>query len=321
MKKIISLLLSTSMLFLVGCGDNYTALSEDQETFSIVCTIFPSYDWAKNITLGNDKVDVTFLLDNGIDLHNFQPSVSDIVTIQNSDLFIYVGGDSDVWVEDIISKDMNTLNLVDKLGKRIVEIEHIEGMEITDTDEVSDCGHSHVDDEHVWLSLLNSEILVEEITKALVTIDPTNTDLYTSNSVEYISKISSLENEFETLTSNSENKTLLFADRFPFRYMIEDYDLEYFAAFSGCSSESEVSFDTVKFLTDKTDELSLSYISTIEGSVNNISETIISNTKTENQAIVFESMQSVTKEQIESGATYLDYMKINLDMLSIALSN
>lgn len=321
MKKIISLALTfAGLVGLVGC-DEYTPISEDG-SFEIVCTIFPVYDWVSEITAGNENVNVTFLMDNGIDLHNYQPSISDIATIQSADLFVYVGGDSDTWVKDVTNKNQNTFDLVDKLGKMVLAQVEVEGMQSDDSHSHSSWfPHSH-DDEHVWLSLLNAKALVNELAVTLSTIDVANSELYLENAELYTEKLSALNEEYVIATENPTNKTLVFADRFPFLYMMSDYNLEYYAAFSGCSSELEVSFETIKFLVDKIDELGLENISAIEGSTNDISKTVNENLRSEQKGVlIFNSMQSITKNEVNEGVSYLSLMEYNLEMLKIALEN
>lgn len=321
MKKLISILcvmmLAVSML--TGCG---TDASKDNGKISIVTTIFPEYDWVREITKGNDNVEITMLLDKGVDLHSFQPTADDIVKVSSCDMFIYVGGESDEWVEDALkeatNKDMVVINLLEVLGDSVKEEELVEGMEGEEEAEEEE-GPEY--DEHVWLSLKNAEVLCQYISDELCKVDSDNKATYESNVKAYISELDSLDKEYEAAVSNASVKTVLFGDRFPFRYMVDDYGLDYYAAFVGCSAESEASFETIKFLADKTDELGLNAILQIESADGKIAQTIKDTTSSKNQQILtMDSMQSVTAKDVSGGATYLGIMKDNLSVLSQAIN-
>ena len=350
---------------------------------SVVCTIFPEYDWVKEVVGDKkDNYDITYLLENGVDLHSYQPTAEDMAKISSCDLFVYVGGESDGWVEkavkDASNPNMQVINLMETLGSNVKEEEVVEGMQGHDheheheedadhdhkheheEDEDHDHKHEHEEDtdhdhkheheedadhdhdheheheedehhhhhegeeteydEHVWLSLKNVPVLVNEIAAKLQIIDPENKDVYTANSAAYIQKITELDAKYVEVVKNSSKKTILFGDRFPFRYLADDYGLKYYAAFVGCSAETEASFETVAFLAGKTDELGLSRVCTIENSDGKIADTVIQNTKNKDQKIaVLNSMQSVTANDIESGVTYLSIMEENLKVLEEVL--
>ena len=496
MKKIFNLILifitAISCLAIVACKKN----SDNNDKISIVCTIFPEYDWVKEIIGENDEnIELTLLLDNGVDLHSYQPSVEDIAKISTCDMFIYVGGESDAWVDDALknatNKNMKVINLLDVLGDKVKLEETIEGMEhehsheheeineddildrtiddfsgewkslypylidgkldeflehlaeedgddsttketyfekystlwncsvdkinvngnsitfiyndgkteeasynydgyatkLNSNNEISSvryqfktneenapkyvqfndhnhepgaAEHFHIyfgndgyesllnsqtnpffvkndltvdeileelmghedeeNDEHVWLSLKNAEILCKKICSELSKIDEKNAKIYKNNYDKYVEKIKNLDKEYSSVVSDAKYDTLLFGDRFPFRYLVDDYNLKYYAAFAGCSSETKASFETIAFLAKKMDELSLPAICTIEGAKHNIAETIRDNTKLKNQKIIiFDSMQSTTSNDIKKGATYLSIMEKNLNALKEAL--
>lgn len=324
MKKLISvlcvMLLAVSML--TGCG---TDASKDNGKISIVTTIFPEYDWVREITKGNANVEITMLLDKGVDLHSFQPTADDIVKVSSCDMFIYVGGESDEWVEDALkeatNKDMIVINLLDVLGDSVKEEELVEGMEGEEEEEESEEEEGPEYDEHVWLSLKNAEVLCQYISDELCKIDPDNKETYETNVKAYIAQLDTLDKEYEAAVSNASVKTVLFGDRFPFRYLVDDYGLDYYAAFVGCSAESEASFETIKFLADKTDELGLNAILQIESADGKIAQTIKDTTKTKSQQILtMDSMQSVTAKDVSAGATYLGIMQENLSVLSQAIN-
>lgn len=324
MKKLISILcvmvLAVSML--AGCGAGAT---KDNGKISIVTTIFPEYDWVREITKENENVEITMLLDKGVDLHSFQPSADDIVKVSSCDMFIYVGGESDEWVEDALkeatNKDMIVINLLDVLGDSVKEEELVEGMEGEEEEEESEEEEGPEYDEHVWLSLKNTEALCQYISDELCKIDPDNKETYETNVKAYIAQLDTLDKEYEAAVSNASVKTVLFGDRFPFRYLVDDYGLDYYAAFVGCSAESEASFETIKFLADKTDELGLNAILQIESADGKIAQTIKDATKTKSQQILtMDSMQSVTAKDVSAGATYLGIMQDNLSVLSRAIN-
>lgn len=499
MKKRISIILAVVMalLCLAACGQNKSKYSSKNDKIKVVTTIFPEYDWVREIAGENSNVDITMLLDNGVDLHSYQPTAEDIMKISSCDMFIYVGGESDEWVEDAlkesVNKNMKVINLLDVLKDTVKTEEAMPGMqseeghnhgyshfddsdvqdrsltdwsgewqsvypyiENGDLDEVmerkaesgdktaeeykkyyetgyktdvekmsingeegtmeftkngvtskakyeykgykiydyssenrgvryffesvdnasdapkyvqfSDHGispskaeHYHIYagndsfdalseemdnwptyypagmtsneikedmleheekeyDEHVWLSLRNAEKLCDAIADSLCDIDSENKNVYSTNAAVYKNKLKELDDQYQNVVKNSTNKTLLFGDRFPFRYMVDDYGLKYYAAFAGCSAESEASFETISFLAKKVDELGLKNVMTIEKSDKKIANTIISNTKNKNQKIFeLNSLQSTTSKDVKNGVTYLSVMKSNLNVLKEAL--
>lgn len=339
-----------------------TAKKSDSKKLSIVTTIFPEYDWVMSILGENkDDADVTMLLDKGVDLHSYQPTADDILKITSCDMFIYVGGESDEWVDDVLkqatNKDMVVIDLLDVLGDDVKVEEVVEGMEHEhdhdhehehdedhdhdeehDHDEDHDEEHDHDEDhdheehehehdngepeydEHVWLSLRHAEVICTRIEAELEKLNPEHKDNYKKNLDAYISELSSLDAEYQAAVEKAECKTILFADRFPFRYMADDYGLTYYAAFTGCSAESEASFETIVFLSEKVDELALPAVLTIEGPNHKIAQTVLENTSDPQKKILtMDSLQSTTSEDIKSGKSYLSSMKSNLEVLKEAL--
>ena len=329
----------------------------DDGRIQIVTTVFPEYDWVMNV-LGDeaDRADVTLLLDDGTDMHSYQPSAEDILTIATSDVFVYVGGESDEWVDDVLKEadngDMAVVDLMDILGDDAMEEELLEGMQeeaedgtakaaedMSDTDGNSsgdaaeasgDTAETEADtadgaaeveyDEHVWLSLRNSEVFVQAIAEALAEKDPDAADTYMENASTYIDQLAALDEKYQAAADASEKKTLLFADRYPFAYMAEDYGLTCYAAFAGCSAETEASFETIIFLANKVDELGIRSILVLENSDQKIADVVIQTTKKgDQQVLVMDSMQSKTREDIEDGVTYLNVMESNLKTLQEAL--
>ena len=353
MKKIISIMIA--MLMVLGLVSTQS-FAEETKKINVVTTTFPIYDWTRNLLGDNiDHYNLEMLLDNGVDLHSYQPSVDDIVKIGNADLFIYTGGVSDTWAKDAISnatnKDIRVINLVETLGGKAKAEELVEGMEDHDDDDhdhededhddhdhddEDHDDHDHEDedhddhdehehhhehiDEHVWLSLKNADDLCKAIAEQLCAIDPQNADSIMKNYEEYSKQLNDLDDEYEEAVEQSPNKTIIVADRFPFRYLVDDYDLKYYAAFSGCSAESEASFETVAFLANKLNELKLKNVLTIDGRTNKIAETVIQTSENKDQNIlVLNSMQSVSEEAVKNGASYLTIMKDNLEVLKQAL--
>ena len=326
MKKYISIILAAIMIAgcLSACSSEKDQTGGTSDKIQIVTTIFPEYDWIKNI-LGENPgdVEVTMILDSGVDLHSYQPTADDIQKISTCDMFVYVGGESDEWVEDALkeatNKEMVVINLLDVLGNSVKEEEVAEGMEAEEEEEES--GEKEPEyDEHVWLSLRNTSVIVGVLSEKIQTIDPENTELYKQNTEAYNDNLNALDKQYQEVVSGASVRTLLFGDRFPFRYLTDDYGLDYYAAFVGCSAETEASFETVTFLAQKVDELSLRSVMTIEGTDHRIAETIIQNTKTKDQQILtMDSMQSVTAKDVEEGVTYLSVMEGNLSILKEAL--
>jgi len=329
MKKTLSVLIAAIMMTgcLSACNAAKNADTAGKGNIQIVTTIFPEYDWVINV-LGDNPAgaEVTMLLDNGVDLHSYQPTAEDIMKISTCDMFIYVGGESDEWVEDALkeatNKDMAVINLLEVLGENVKEEEVVEGMQEEEEEEHEGKGEEEeVEyDEHVWLSLRNVSVLTEYISKELQRIDAQNAEAYKKNSDEYVEKLNALDKQYTEAISNASVKTLLFGDRFPFRYLTDDYGLSYYAAFVGCSAETEASFETIMFLAQKVDELSLHAVMTIEGDNHKIAETIVQNTSSKDQKILtMDSMQSTTSKDVKEGTTYLSIMESNLSVLKEAL--
>lgn len=340
MKKIIAaataLLVAAGMF--TGCGASEKPTAQGDK-LKIVTTIFPEYDWTREI-LGDqsERAEVTMLLDNGVDLHSYQPTADDLIKIAECDLFIYVGGESDGWVESALSSTSNpdraVINLIDTLGDSVKLEEVVEGMQETEHDHEEDEEHAHdadeehtdadeqeaETDEHVWLSLRNAQAVCQKIAEKLGEIDPEHEQAYADNALSYIDKLVALDAKYQAAVDAANKKTLVFGDRFPFRYLSEDYGLNYYAAFVGCSAETEASFETIRFLAEKTDALGLSHVLTIENPNHKIAETVVANTSGKNQQVLsMDSMQSVTSKDVAAGATYLSIMEHNLEVLTQAL--
>lgn len=317
MKKIIMLLLVVLLVAMpvIGCSDNKELAeveTSDNGKLKVVATIFPAYDWVREVA--GDKAELTLLQSQGVDLHSYQPTVQDMAKISDCDLFIYVGGVSDSWVEEAIQNAKNesiqTLNLLEVLGDRAKLEEMVEGMQEEEHDHEEE--EAKEEDEHIWLSLKNAQIITEAITEKLVSLDSENGNTYQENLAAYNEKLSSLDQEFASNVADAKAKTLVFGDRFPFRYLLDDYEIDYYAAFPGCSAETEASFETIIFLADKVDELGLKDVMVLENSNEKIAQSIIQNTKEQKaEIVVLNSLQSA----VDEGETYLSVMANNLQTL------
>ncbi len=345
--KIIVLILILSLVFSSCAKNDEFANSEvknevqDKKTdkkLKILATTFPQYDWVREIA--GDKladIDLTLLLDNGVDLHSYSATADDIIMIKESDLFIYVGGHSDAWVDEVLEagdSKVKAFNMLEALGlsedeeheneeHEHEEHEHEEHEEHEHEEheehEHEEGEHHHHADEHVWLSLRHAQVLVKALADDMAKIDTENAEVYKENADNYVKKLGELDKEYEEIVASAARNTVLFGDRFPFHHMFEDYGLEHFSAFSACSAESEASFEKIAFLASKIDELDLSKVLTIEGGDKKLADTIISTSSKDAKILEINSMQSVTKEALDKGAKYFDIMKKNAEVLREAL--
>jgi len=320
--------------------------SAKNDKLKVVTTIFPQYDWTREI-MGDkaSSAQLTLLVGNGVDLHSYQPSIQDIAKISTADIFIYVGGESDGWVKDALknaaNKNMKVISLMEVLGDKVKAEEIKEGMQAEEEEDHDEHDHDAEDhdheaeghhhhhhdddeeveyDEHVWLSLRNAKILSAEIAEALSEKDPANAASYKANFASYSAKLDALDKDYTATVASASKKTILFGDRFPFRYLTDDYGLDYYAAFVGCSAETEASFETVVFLSKKVDELGLNSVLKIESGDGKIARTIVQNTKNKTaKVLTLDSIQSTTLKQANAGTTYLKIMEENLKVLKEAL--
>ena len=280
----------------------------ERDPIRIVTTVFPAYDWMRSVIgeerLAEGDISLILLTDNGVDLHSYQPTVRDIVTIKQCDLLICVGGESEEWIEDVLAEgsdpDMRVIRMLDVIGDRAVMEEEEEEP-----------------DEHVWLSLKNAALITDELGKTMGELDPFRREEYRRNADALIADLQALDREYETVAETAENRTLVFGDRFPFRYLTEDYGLDYYAAFEGCSAESEASFETILFLADKLDRFGLDFILVESPNGERISRTVIEASKTGDRQILYiDDLQSASPDDTRS---YLDRMRGNLGVLKIVL--
>ena len=316
-----------------GCGSQTTPIKEGADKVSVVCTTFPQYDWVMNL-LGEaaDEFEVSLLVKNSADIHNYQPSAQDMIAIKEADLFLYVGGESDAWVDDLMKADSTlsdkSVSLAAALGDKALIEEIVEGMEHDHEHEDGfghEIGEEHAHDEesldeHVWLSLENAEILCQYISDRLKKLTPEVADVIAKHTTEYVSTLHELDVKYQKMVDESAHNVLIFGDRFPFRYLTEDYELEYYAAFAGCNAEVEAGFDTIIGLAGKADELKAPCILVIAGSDKRLAEAILQAAEDQDKEILtLDSMQSVSWEDVLQGANYLEIMKENLEVLRKAL--
>lgn len=321
MKKLISILLIITMtgtMLLSGCGSNVKS-----NGINIVCTLFPQYDFVREI-LGDraNHFNITYLLDDGSDIHNYKNNITaaDKITIISGDLLILVGGPSDHWIEQLLEDQSRNQNLKTIALLDMIENPKIEGH---DHDDHHHHEHEHEEayDEHVWLSLKNAIDICNEISSALISLDPENSKIYRNNTENYVNRLKELDNEYRQMVENAKRRVVVFADRYPFRYLMDDYSLDCYAAFPGCSTETDAKYENIITLSRIIDEYNIPVVLTLENSKIDIAEQIIQNSN--NRAVktgVLNSLQSVSSQDIKAGISYISVMRQNLEVLKGALN-
>ena len=321
MKKSTKIIISFVAIIVLAIGAiiGINNITKNHEKISIVATNFPAYDFARAVA--GDKADIKLLIKPGAETHDFEPTPSDIIDIKNSKFFVYTGGESDEWIEDILSDiDVKKTKLIKMMDSvEVVEEETVEGMEHEHEHE-----HEHEEDEeeieydeHVWTSLKNAQKIVNKIKDELVQISPEHKDDFEKNAEEYNKKLNKLDKEFEEIVENGNRKVVIFGDRFPLRYFVEDYGLKYFAAFSGCSEQTEASSKTIAFLVDKVKSEKIPVVLKIEMSNGNIARTIAKETGA--KVLTFNTAHNVSADDFRNGKTYAKIMEDNLVVLKEAL--
>jgi zinc transport system substrate-binding protein len=312
LKKTLLILITAAVtLFgISGCKPKNAARDANGK-INVTVTVFPAYDFVRAVA--KDKVNLKLLLPPGAESHSFEPSPRDIITVQNSDIFIYIGGESDAWVGRIL-ESMNTDNmeiLAMLETVEAVEEEIVEGMEEEGEDEEA------AYDEHVWTSPINAMLIVNAITKLLCEADPANADFYLENSIDYINKLAELDNAFREVIIGAKRNTIIFADRFPFRYFTDAYGLKYYAAFPGCSTETEPSAATVAFLINKIKAEKIPVVFHLELSNERMADAISGGTGA--KKLLLHACHNVSKRDFNAGLGYLDFMRKNVENLREAL--
>ncbi|MCQ2596425.1 MAG: metal ABC transporter substrate-binding protein [Treponema sp.] len=303
----------------------FRELSEkkDGKQLTVLCTVFPLYDWCKSVLGGdsNSKFKLELMMKKGTDLHNFQPSVADLAKLNSADVLFYIGGESDKWIEEALKSSKNKSQMRFSLMSNINEaskIDFFEGLSLLEEDDFGEEENEGNEeeteyDEHIWLSLKNASFGVQFMEGVFQNLDPQNAEEYQVRLEKYLESMKQLDEEFKTVLSG--NPVLLFADRFPFRYFTEDYDLPYYAAFPGCSAESEASFSTLVTLIETVQKQNLKNIYVLEDSNKKMAAQIIQAAGTDTKIKVLNSMQNVTDIDIRNGVTYLKLMEQNLEAL------
>ena len=318
MKKTVILILLLAIIYqLFGC-----ATPKDDGRINIVCTLFPQYDWVKNIVGDSKNITVSLLIQNGTDPHSYQPTASDIMTLSSCDMVVLIGSDSDVWVQEALERAKNESTVK-------VALSQIEGMTLHD---VSASSHEHgheqhehehsTFDEHIWLSISNAITATEYLTQEICALDSENAQKYQENSTSYQKKLHELDNKYQSAVNSTDisSRFILFADRFPFVYLLEDYKIEYAAAFEGCTTDVDADFNTVLELIKEAEEHRVRYVTVTEASNQELAYTVATSAKAKLEILVMNSLQSVNQKQLDEGISYLSVMENNLSVLSKALS-
>lgn len=319
MKKVLKLMVVAIMLFsvvsLTGCNKN----NKDTK-LTIISTSFPGYDFARAVTKNSKDVEVKMLLKPGAEMHDFEPTPQDIKNIKNSDIFIYVGGDSDEWIKDVLD-DIDTdktkvIKLMDLVN--VVEEEHVEGMEEHHHDEDEEEEEDVEYDEHVWTSPINTITITNKLKDEIIKIDNDNKELYEKNANNYVNELTNIDTEIKNVVKNAKRKEIIFGDRFPLRYFVEEYKLSYYAAFPGCSEQTEASAKTISFLIDKVKADKVPVVFHIELSNEKIANTIAKETGA--KVLEFKTAHNISQKDFDAGVTYVDIMKDNIKVLKEALN-
>jgi len=305
---------------LAGCQNNAVNSKDNNSTgkLSVVAAIFPSYDFVREIA--GDNVELTLLLPPGSESHSYEPSPQDIITVQNCDVFIYVGGESDTWVDGILDSmdtgNRKILSLMDCVD--VVEEEIVPGMEKEDEVPSNENGPDEEEyDEHVWTSPKNAKLIVQKISDALCEVDAANANTYKANTIGYLTQLDNLDAAFQEVADKASRNTLIFADRFPFRYFVDTYGLNYYAAFPGCSTETEASAATVAFLIDKVNQENIPVVFYTEFSNEKMADAICESTNA--KKLLLHSCHNVSKDDFEGGVSYLELMTQNVESLKEAM--
>lgn len=318
MKKQLSficlLLVVTLLPILPSC-----AAPEDDGKITILCTLFPQYDWVKSIVGNSESIEVTLLIKNGTDPHSYQPTAKDVMAISSCDMIVYQGGEADTWVQEALTRAKATDTVKIALSELDgITLRHISASSHSHGEHDHDHGHGAYD-EHLWLSLGNAKAAVKHLADEICKLDSENKELYEQNALDYAKKLDELDGEYREAAEGAENKFMLFADRFPFVYLLEDYEIDYAAAFEGCTADVDAGFDTVLSLIKEAKEHSVKYIAVTESSDKALATTVASSADRNIEIIVMNSLQSISAKQIDGGVSYLGIMRENLAVLKMAI--
>lgn len=325
-KLFIMVLLVLIMYTLCGCSSKNEAKGNKSEKLKVVTTMYAPYDFVRQVA--GDNIDLTMLLSPGEESHSYDPTPQDIINIQDSDLFIYNGGENDSWVDNVLSSLDDSVNIISMTSSvdQLYEEELSEGMqpeeeeqdetENVDT-EKNDTDHEEFD-EHVWVSPANAMTIVRTITDELKKLDVNNASEYEDNCTKYISKLQKIDDEFKEIVANAKRKVVVFGDRFPLRYFVEEFGIDYYAAFPGCSADTEADSSTIAFLINKVKEENIPVVFKIELSNGNIADTISEATGAKVET--FYACHNISSDDFNAGVTYADMMQSNVDVLKEALN-
>ena len=298
-------------LCLCSCASQNEADNKDSQKLKIISTVFPPYDLARQIA--GDNADISILLPPGSESHTYEPTAKEIIEIQNCDIFLYIGGENEQWAEKIISSNKSDSVKTVKLIDCVKTLEEAELHEEEHEEE-----HSHETDEHIWTSPKNEQLMLTAVYDAICEADPENKAVYTKNKDSYNEQLTELDKAYKEAVGNAKNKTIIMADKFPFRYLAEEYGLDFYAAFSSCSDESEPSAAAMTSLISKIKELKIPVVYYLEFSSTKVADTLCSETGA--SSLMLHSCHNVSKEDLEKGISYVDLMKQNLENLKTALN-
>lgn len=302
---------AATALCLCSCASQNETDNKDSQKLKIISTVFPPYDLARQIA--GDNADISILLPPGSESHTYEPTAKEIIEIQNCDIFLYIGGENEQWAEKIISSNKSDSVKTVKLIDCVKTLEEAELHEEEHEEE-----HSHETDEHIWTSPKNEQLMLTAVYDAICEADPENKAVYTKNKDSYNGQLSELDKAYKEAVGNAKNKTIIMADKFPFRYLAEEYGLDFYAAFSSCSDESEPSAATMTSLISKIKELKIPVVYYLEFSSTKVADTLCSETGA--SSLMLHSCHNVSKEDLDKGVTYVDLMKQNLENLKTALN-
>ena len=324
MKKRFFVLFFAIVLCLTGCSGSST---EDDGKTTVSCSIFPIYDWTVNLTAGDDNIDVNLLVNNGTDMHSFKPTAEDVMNVVESDIVIYVGGESDEWLREVLEKNpkdgREEICLMDSLQMQLLDEEIVEGMQEEHEHNHEEAAEEHEHegeyDEHIWMSLEMARKSIDIIHDELSSIE--NTDTLELNYQNYSNSLDTLNEQYIEMVTSAKENLIIVTDRFPFRYLCDEYDIDYYAAFPGCSSESNADFETIVFLAEQLKEKDIDAVVVTESDSANISQAVIeASEKTDVEVLRIDSLQTVDYGDIENGAHYIDIMRSNMEQLRSALN-
>ena len=302
---------AATALCLCSCASQNEADNKDSQKLKIISTVFPPYDLARQIA--GDNADISILLPPGSESHTYEPTAKEIIEIQNCDIFLYIGGENEQWAEKIISSNKSDSVKTVKLIDCVKTLEEAELHEEEHEEE-----HSHETDEHIWTSPKNEQLMLTAVYDAICEADPENKAVYTKNKDSYNEQLTELDKAYKEAVGNAKNKTIIMADKFPFRYLAEEYGLDFYAAFSSCSDESEPSAAAMTSLISKIKELKIPVVYYLEFSSTKVADTLCSETGA--SSLMLHSCHNVSKEDLDKGISYVDLMKQNLENLKTALN-